>query len=69
MDFAFAEGLAFFVGLNGVPAGALGLVVEDEAAAFSGSREAFFGRGNRNIVTLGSVRSSFNFVSIGMLPR
>ena len=54
-------------GLNGVAASVLGLVLADAADVLSGSLAAFFGSGSKNMVTPGSVRSSFSLISIGML--
>ena len=66
MDFAFADGRAFFCGLTGVGVVAFGVL--EEACAFSVSLVVAFGSGNKNIVTRGSVRSSLSFLSIGNSP-
>jgi hypothetical protein len=47
--------------LAGFGAGVLGLLLSD-------SFGALLGNGSKNIVTLGSVRSSFNFFSMGKAP-
>jgi hypothetical protein len=67
MAFAFAEVFGLFVGLVGGPEEAFGAAVA--GLAFSGSFALPLGMGNRNMVTLGSVLSSFNFISMGKLPR
>ena len=65
MAFAFAEVLAFFVGRIGAAVLLFGAV---DALAFSTSLPAALGKGSKNIVTLGSVLSSFNFRSMGRFP-
>ena len=65
--FALAEVFALFVGRAGGPGVAFGVGVEE--AAFSCSFGLPFAMGSKNIVTLGSVLSSFNLASIGRTPR
>ena len=64
--FAFAEVLGLLVGLVGGPVAAFGAAVE--GLDFSGSLALPLGIGNKNMVTLGSVLSSFSLTSIGKFP-
>jgi hypothetical protein len=64
--FAFAEILGLFVGLVVALKEAFGAAAG--GLAFSVSFALPFGMGNKNMVTLGSVLSSFNLISMGKLP-
>jgi hypothetical protein len=65
--FAFVDGFAFLAGLTGPAAPDFG--TEGAAVVFSVSFALLFGSGNKSMVTLGSVRNSRNFKSIGSSPR